>query len=125
MHVRGLKISDIPILRQMAEASEFPYPDPLKLEAIRVVADDEDRPIMAAGAERLIQAYLWCGDFQRPHAKVFAMRLLQDEMIAVLKAKGYDSIEAFIPPTLAKRFARRLVKTFGWKPNWPSWERRF
>ena len=125
MHVRGLKISDIPILRQMAEASGFPYPDPLKLEAIRVVADDEDRPIMAAGAERLIQAYLWCGDFQRPHAKVFAMRLLQDEMIAALKAKGYDSIEAFIPPTLAKRFARRLVKTFGWKPNWPSWERRF
>jgi hypothetical protein len=109
----------------MAEASGFPYPDPLKLEAIRVVADDEDRPIMAAGAERLIQAYLWCGDFQRPHAKVFAMRLLQDEMIAVLKSKGYDSIEAFIPPTLAKRFARRLVKTFGWRKNWQSWNKEF
>ena len=125
MHTRALKQSDIPILRQMAEVSGFPYPDPLKLEAIRVVVDDEDRPIMAAGAERLIQAYLWCGDFQRPHAKVFALRLLHEDMIARLKAKGYDGIEAFLPPTLAKRFARRLEKTFGWKPNWPSWNRSF
>ena len=125
MHVRALKQSDIPILRKMAEASGFPYPDPLKLEAIRVVSDDEDRPLMAAGAERLIQAYLWCGDFQRPHAKVFALRLLHDDMVAVLRAKGYTSIEAFLPPTLVKRFARRLEKTFKWTRNWPSWNKEF
>jgi hypothetical protein len=125
MHTRALKQSDIPILRQMAEASGFPYPDPLKLEAIRVVADDEDRPIMAAGAERLIQAYLWCGDFQRPHAKVFALRLLEEEMIAALRAKGYTSIEAYLPPTVEKQFSRRLERTFGFVRNWPSWNRRF
>jgi len=124
MHVRALKQSDIPILRQMAEASGFPYPDPLKLEAVRVVADDEDRPLMAAGAERLIQAYLWCGDFQRPHAKVFALRMLHDDMVVRLRAKGWTEINCFLPPAKALQFGRRLERTFSWVRNWPSWYRK-
>lgn len=123
MHVRTLKESDIPGLRAMAEASGFPYPDlsAARLEAVMVVVDDDDRPVMACAAERLVQLYLYCGEFQRPHAKVFALRLLHEAMAAELRRKGYTSAEAFIPPALAKRFARRLEKMFDWRPNWPSW----
>lgn len=123
MRTRALKESDIPALKSMAEASGFPYPDlsAARLEAIVVVVDDEDRPVMACAAERICQLYLWCGEFQRPHAKVYALRLLHETMAAELRRKGYTSAEAFLPPTLARRFARRLEKIFGWKPNWPSW----
>ena len=76
---------------------------------------------MACAAERLVQLYLWCGEFERPHAAVYALRLLHEAMAAELQRKGYQSAEAFLPPTLAARFARRLEKTFGWRLNWPSW----
>lgn len=126
MTVRPLRESDIPVLRAMAESSGFPYPElgASRLEAVLVVADDDDRPVMAAAAERLVQMYLWCGNFERPHAKVFALRLLHETMSKELKRKGYDSAEAFIPPSLAHRFAKRLEKTFGWVRNWPSWTHR-
>ena len=123
MITRTLKPSDIPILRSFADASGFPYPDlaAAHMEAVVVVADDDDRPVMACAAERLVQLYLYCGEFKRPHAKVFALRLIHEAMAAELKRKGYASAEAFIPPTLAKRFSNRLEKIFGWRRNWPSW----
>lgn len=126
MIARGLKESDLPALKRMADKSGFPYPelDPAHLEAIVVIADDDDQPMMACAAERLVQLYLWCGDFERPHAKVYALRLLHEVMAGKLRQKGYASAEAFIPPTLAKRFGKRLEKLFGWKPNWPSWTHR-
>lgn len=123
MRVRELRESDIPILRAMAEASGFPYPElsTARLEAILIVVDDENHPIMACAAERLVQLYLWSGEFERPHAKVFALRLLHEAMATELRNKGYTSAEAFLPPSLAKRFSRRLEKMFHWRPNWPSW----
>lgn len=126
MTVRSLREADIPGLHAIADASGFPYPDLAagRLEAVLVVADDDDRPVMACAAERICQLYLWCGEFQRPHAKVFALRLLHEAMAKALKVKGYDSAEAFLPPSLAARFARRLERTFGWHPNWPSWTHR-
>ena len=123
MHTRALKESDIPILRAMAEASGFPYPEisTAKLEAVVVVVDDDDRPVMACAAERIVQLYLYCGEFQRPHAKLHAIRLLHEGMARELRRKGYTSAEAFIPPTMAKQFAKRLEKMFSWRPNWSSW----
>ena len=126
MRTRPLKESDIPILRAMAERSGIPYPDlaGVRLEAVVVVVDDEDQPLMACAAERLVQLYLWCGEFERPHAAIFALRLLHEAMAKELRRRGYSSAEAFLPPSLAKRFARRLEKTFGWVRNWPSWTHR-
>jgi hypothetical protein len=123
MRTRSLKDSDIPALREMALKSGYPYPElsEARLEAVVVVVDDDDQPLMACAAERLVQLYLYCGEFQRPHAKVYALRLLHEAMAGELRRKGYASAEAFIPPALAKRFAKRLEKMFGWRPNWPSW----
>lgn len=122
MRTRELREADIPLLRAMAEASGFPYPDlsATRLEAVVVIADDSDQPVMACAAERLVQLYLWCGDFERPHAKVYALRLLHEAMAEKLRQKGYASAEAFIPPSLYRKFRKRLVKLFGWRENWPS-----
>jgi hypothetical protein len=125
MHTRPLQTSDIPALMEMAQKSGYPYPDfsSARAEAFIVVVDDDDQPLMACFAERLVQLYLICGEMKRPLANVHAVRLLHEAMAPILKKQGYASVEAFLPPTLAERFGRRLVKTFGWTRNWPSWNR--
>ena len=127
MTVRQLRLSDIPILQEMAERSGFPYPDlnTEPLELVHVVVDDEDRPLMACAAKRILELYLWSGEFERPLAKVHALRLLHDTMSQMFRAKGYREANVFLPPVLASRFARRLEKTFGWVKNWPSWAKHF
>ena len=127
MTIRRLIPSDIPILMKMALESEFPYPDVSREtpEAFMVVTDDENRPMMAAAAVRTVQIYLYCGEFKRPLAKKAAMQLLHEGMALELKAKGWSEADAFLPPSLALKFGRRLEKTFGWVKNWPSWARRF
>ena len=127
MTVRALKASDLPALRAMADAIGFPYPELTEehLEAVRVLVDDDDRPMMAVAAKRLVELYLWCGDFKRPLAKLHAIRMLDEDMSEILRRKGYHQAEAFLPPTVAKRFARRLEKSFGWRKNWQSWVKGF
>lgn len=128
MIVRRLKPSDIPALEAMAAASGFPYPDlrgPL-IEAVMVVADAEtDRPLMAFAAKRILEGYLYAGEFKRPLAKLHAINLLHQAMPEVLRAKGYDEINAFLPLRICARFKQRLVKLFRWSENWPSLARRF
>lgn len=126
MTVRAFRESDRPALLAMQRG--FPYPDlehSSQLESLRVVVDDEDRPVMAAAAQRLVEVYLWCGSFRRPFAKLHALRLLHEDMACRLKELGYTQAEAFLPPGIAQRFARRLERTFGWTRNWPSWNRGF
>jgi len=122
MQVRNLQNSDIPILLDMHIKSglEYEFPDlrSAHMEAVKVVVDESGTPLMAAAAERILQAYLFCGEFEHPAAKLAAVRMLHGAMAPDLKAKGYSSLEAFIPPILA-RFTRRL-KAFGWVSNWPS-----
>jgi hypothetical protein len=124
--IRPLEPRDIPALKAMAEASGYPYPnvdDPL-VEAVLVVTDDEDRPVMAVAAKRLVELYLWCGKGMAPSESVAALRVLHEAMGEVLKAKGYHGVEAFLPPNVSGKFGRRLEKTFGWVRNWQSWTRR-
>jgi len=127
MHVRPFQISDLQALAQMADSSGFPYPDPTspRLEALLVVVDDEGKPIMACAAERIAQLYLWCGSGSTPHGKLFCLRLLHEEMACVLKEKGYDGVEAFLPPSVSGKFGKRLERTFGWIRNWSSWTKGF
>lgn len=125
MTVRDLKPSDIPILKAMQ--GEFPYPDlDQPLEAVRVVVDENDQPLCAAGSRKLVETFFWCGKFQRPHAKMYALRLLHEDLIPLLRRRGYNETIASLPPPVAKRFAKRLMKSFGWYANaWASWSRGF
>ena len=124
MRVRPLRDSDIPILKRLAESSGFEYPtNPSEgnIEAVLVVEDEDATIVMACAAERLVQLYLWADPDRHPAAKLGALRLLHTEMSKVLREKGYHSVEAFLPPSIAKQFGRRLERTFSWVKNWPSW----
>jgi hypothetical protein len=120
MRVRSLEPSDIPAL--LAMQREYPYPalDAPTLEMALVVVDGDDKPLCAVAAERILQLFLWCGEMT-PIQKKFALQLLHEEGAAVLKAKGYSEVNAFIPPGLAVKFSKRLEKTWNWCRNWDSW----
>lgn len=123
MTTRPLRADDIPILRQFYSASGFAYdfPDLSRMEAVLVVADENDRPIMAVAAEKLVQLYLFIGQEGHPAAKLHGIRLLHSAMSQELIRLGYNGAEAFIPPSIASVFGRRLERTFGWVKNWRSW----
>lgn len=128
MTVRDFKRSDLPALQEMAEASGCPYPECLDnpmIEAISVVVDEKDRPIMACAVERIIQGYLFTSNQGHPAMRLHAMRLLHQEMAGKLRSLGYNSCEAFLPPKLELSFGKRLERCFGWTKNWSSWCRHF
>lgn len=111
----------------MAENSGFPYIDPQssQVESCYVVVDENDIPLMACAAERILQLYLWVGEFDHPAAKLHAIRLLQNcAMRHDLQKKGYNEVNSFLPEGIAAKFGRRLERTFGWVKNWHSWALR-
>lgn len=122
MNVRELRVSDVEILREIAARSGYPYPDGEALELVRVVEDDDHKPVMACAGKKLVELYLW-NSLTRPLAVMHGLKLLHDDMAQTLRAKGYRSAECFLPPALAEQFGRRLEKSFGWNKNWPSWSR--
>lgn len=126
MRVRPLQESDVPYLQAMAAATGYEYPvlDSARIEALLVVADDDDRPVVACAAERIVQMYLWAGN-AAPAEKLHAIRLLHEAMAEQLRAKGYEDSNCFLPPGLVLKFGKRLERTFGWQKNWPSWFKRF
>lgn len=131
MTVRPLRESDLPALKRMAEAARYPYPNlsDSMIECVYVVVDDDDQPVMACAAERIVQLYLFAPTVAKsatvhPAAKLHALRLLHDAMAPELRANGYTEVNAFLPPTIAAKFGRRLMRSFGWVKNWPSWCRR-
>ncbi len=127
MKVRPYRQSDAASLKAIANASGFPYPDltdPL-VEAVVVIADEEDKPIMAVAAKRLVEIYLYVDSERSPGVKMDALKAAHRGMIEQLRALGYNSAEAFLPPAIAERFGKRLVRTFHWALNWPSFSKRF
>lgn len=127
MRIRDLQKSDIPILQGFADTTGFPYPslDHPHIEAILVVVDSEDKPITAAAAKRLIEIYGWVDSERSPMVLMAAWKILHQSMAETLRAKGYNGCESFIPPQIAKKFGRRLERTWGWIKNWQSWTLRF
>lgn len=123
MKVRPLKASDLPALKAMAEASGFPYPELAACEVVQVVVDEDDQPLMAAGAQCILEVCLWCGKFERPLAKLHALKLLHEHMAAKLREIGYDHGNCFVPPEIERSFSRRL-RSLGWVKNWTSFARR-
>lgn len=123
MTIRPLLSFDIPILSARASASGFPYPDLASIEACLVVLDADGHIITACAAKKLVELYLYPME-GTPTVKLRALEALHLEMPTLLKANGYNYVEAFIPKEIAERFAKRLERTFGWIRNWPSWTRR-
>lgn len=91
------------------------------IEAAFVVVDDHDQPIMGVFAERSVQLSLICGD-ESPLVNYAGLRELHSTMRNALKAKGYKSADAWLPPEIEASFGRVLMKRFGWLKNmWASY----
>ena len=126
MTTRPITAEDAPAIESLISATNLPYPSlssPL-IECVQVVIDDSGKIVAAFIAERLVQGYLLMTEME-PHAKLHAIRLLHSEIPNILRAKCYDSIEAYLPPKLAACFGRRLERSFGWVKNWCSWNKSF
>lgn len=124
MTVRALKPSDLPHLQAMAAASGFPYVEPSHAEAVLVISDSQDHPIMACAAKRLVELYLWVGE-ATPATKLAALRMMHRAMAEELRKLGYSQAECFLPPSIAERFGRRLERSWGWARNWVSYNIHF
>jgi hypothetical protein len=128
MTVRQLRNDDIPKLRKFHAASglqyDFPDLNGQHIESACVVVDDNDEPLCAGIAERIVQIYFLSSDFGPPHARMSAIRMLHDSVHAELNAKGYNEANAFLPPEISKQFGRWLCRHFGWVRNWDSWCKR-
>lgn len=124
MLTRPLLPLDIPILEARAIASGYPYPSWPDIEEILVVEDADGNIVTAFAAVRILEGYLWPMEGS-PLAKKSALEALHRDMPPILKAKGYNYMEAFIPKEIAAKFARRLERTFGWVKNpLASWTRK-
>lgn len=127
MIIRPLRASDIPILQDLAARSGFPYPElnHPHIEAVLVVVDSEDKPIIAVAAKKLVEIYGWVDSGRSPSVLMGAWKMLHAGMSETLRNLGYDSAEAFIPPNVSGKFGRRLERAFGWIKNWQSWTVKF
>ncbi len=129
MIIRPLKPSDIPSLRQMYEHSGFPYTFPdlrgERMESVLVAVEDNDVPIAAIAAERIVQAYLLLDWSLHPAAMQRIIRQFHEQLAIELRKRNYHELEAFLPPEIAESFGRRLMRSFGWVKAWPSFSRSF
>lgn len=122
MTTRRFKPSDLPHI--LAMQGDFPYPDPADTEAMLVVADSYDNPVMACGARKLVELYLWSAD-ATPATKLAALKLIQNAMTEELRKLGYSEAECFLPPAIEAKFGRRLMRSLGAVKNWASYCFRF
>lgn len=125
MNIRLFSPFDIPALKAIYERQGFPYafPDLNKMEAVLVVTDENGEPVAAIAAEKLVQLYLLIDPSLHPATAQSTIRLFHKELSKILKIKGYNSVEAFLPPSISAKFGKRLEKSFGWVKNWQSWTR--
>lgn len=127
MTTRLYREADRPALERMAAASGFPYcelTDPL-VESVIVVVDDADQLILGVASRRIPELYAWMDKDRPTLIKLAALRKAHDAMAHELRAKGYSEATAFLPPRICKKFGERLVRIFGWKPNWNSFAVHF
>ena len=129
MKIRPMVEADEELLREWHASAglEYDFPDlgHPNIAGVYVVEDEAGKPIMACAAEKILQLYLLCGEGVRPEIKLAAISGLHETMTVDLRKQGYSEANCFVPPLLAKAFGRRLMKTFGWSANWPSWAKRF
>ena len=126
MRTRPITAEDVPAIESLIAASNLPYPSlssPL-IECVQVVTDDSGEIVAAFIAERLVEGHLVIQDMD-PHAKIHAIRLLHESTPEVLRRKGYNWINCFLPLPLAKHFGRRLERSFGWIKDSQSWRKSF
>lgn len=118
MLVREYKETDLEALRRMHAQQSFDYPfpdlaDPLVLSKL-VVEDEGRRPVMASLARLTCEIYLLldpqAGTPRERYRRLVALHAAGERDLI---ARGLEDAHAWIPPSIAKRFGRRLT-ALGW-----------
>lgn len=126
MLIREYKESDLEALRRMHARQKFDYDfpslaDPLFLSKL-VVEDAEGNPVMASLARLTCEMYLLldpeAGTPRDRYDRLLALHATGERDLLV---RGLEDAHAWIPPSIAKRFGRRLdapgwIRDDGWTP---------
>ncbi len=128
MTIRPMIAADMPKLMEMHANCGFEYEFPNLtgplMESVIVVCDENNEPLMAAAAERMVQLYLFTPKHP-PALMLRGVRLLHQGMCESLQNSSYTGANAFLPPQIDARFGRWLVRRFGWFRSWKAWGVKF
>jgi hypothetical protein len=72
-----------------------------------------------------LETYLLLDEGLSPQEKNAAMQVLQPEFLGECRAKGAESVTAWIPENVEEIFRKRLLQ-LGWTPDregWHTWSR--
>lgn len=118
MRIREYTEGDLEALRKMHARQKFDYAfpdlgDPLFLSKL-VVDDEAGQPVMASLARLTCEMYfLLDPEAGTPHDRYERMLALHATGERDLLARGLEDAHAWLPPSIAKRFGRRLT-ALGW-----------
>ena len=118
MRVRLYKAGDLAILRRMhaGQGFEYPFPevdDPLFVSKL-IVEDDAGVPVMAGLARVTCETYLLMDSSVGTPSERYARLAALDRLGAAdLRARGFQDAHAWLPPSIARKFGKRLGE-LGW-----------
>lgn len=129
MLIRQYRPADLAALRRMhsAQGLDYELPEPLEhpLLLSKLVVEGEDGKVMMASLLRLTaEAYLLADpQADDPRGRWCALQSLHEAVRQDAFRQGLDDVQAFVPPDIARRFRKRLVK-LGWlRSAWEPWTR--
>lgn len=123
MKVRTCRPADVPRLQELFERHGFDYTLPALAEMlVAEVVEDKGVIVQAILARPTVEMYM-LGDstWKTPALRMAALRKIHESVRLALVEKGIEDVHAFLPPTVAKSFASRLMRSFHWtKPLWTA-----
>jgi hypothetical protein len=127
--VRDYVPADFEQVRAIHERMQMDYLCPDLTDCLFVVKKvlESDGEIIAVTLARIeFETYLLLEPSLSPLEKNLAMQALQPEFLKACRVVGAESVVAWIPENVEKKFAKRLNE-LGWqldRPNWRTWSRR-
>lgn len=120
MNIRAFSPKDEPALREIHSRRGFGDAFPANIADFLVAVDDQDQPLMAAGAKLIPEITLICTCQPHPLVKLRGIALLHEALRDKLSAGNHTEAHAFLAPQIERAFGRHLVKHFGWRATWKS-----
>ena len=123
--VRPYQERDFAFIKAWHEQSGFGYPLPdlsSPLLCLLGVAESEGEPVAAAGIKLIGEEYLWLNPAKSDKAQALAaFRLQRDLEINAVQQYGLDSISAWLPPEIEKKFGGTLERLNWIKSPWQNY----
>jgi len=120
MKIREYQPKDEAALREIhahrAHGDKFPS----NIADFLVAVDDQDRPLMAAGAKLVPEITLICACQPHPLVKLKGIALLHEALRDKVAEGNHTEAHAFLAPQVERSFGRHLVKHFGWRETWKA-----